>query len=526
MPHPESRTRNRCRRGCLAAVAIAVVALASILTALWHLTAATRGLEITHLRAGPVPITLYRPASTAPAPVVVVAHGFAGSQQLMQPYAITLARNGYIVATFDFAGHGRNAAPFVASLMDQERRLRVLLDGLEPTVALALAQPGADGRLALVGHSMAADVLARYAQAHLGQVSALVLLSPYLSKETRTDNLRNLLLIYGGLEPEMLHRQGIEVLAGAGGEAPQAGPIYGSLADGSARRLLLAEGVEHIGVLYAAEGLAATLDWLNQTFGRSGSGFIDKPGPWLGLLYLGLVALAWPLSRLLPEVAARPLGAGLGWRRLLPAALLPAVLTPLILWKLPTDFLPVLIGDYLALHFAVYGLLTWLALWLMRGRGGQPNPVSAGIHWRRLALGAAATAIYFTLVFGLATDHFVTALLPGPERTWVVLAMLAGTLSYFTADEWLTRGEGAARGAYAFTKLLFLLSLLLAVGLNLNELFFLIIIVPAILVLFFVYGVMSGWVYRRAKHPWVSAIALAVAFATATAVTFPLVGGA
>jgi hypothetical protein len=33
-------------------------------------------------------------------------------------------------------------------------------------------------------------------------------------------------------------------------------------------------------------------------------------------------------------------------------------LTPLILWKLPTDFLPILLGDYLTKHFLLYGALT------------------------------------------------------------------------------------------------------------------------------------------------------------------------
>ena len=48
------------------------------------------------------PVTIFQPQSAAPAPVVVIAHGFAGSQQLMQPFAETLARNGYIAVTFDF----------------------------------------------------------------------------------------------------------------------------------------------------------------------------------------------------------------------------------------------------------------------------------------------------------------------------------------------------------------------------------------------------------------------------------------
>ena len=81
------------------------------------------------------------------------------------------------------------------------------------------------------------------------------------------------------------------------------------------------------------------------------------------------------------------------------------------------------------------------------------------------------------------------------------------------------------RGAYALTKFCFLLSLALAVALNLNKLFFLIIIAPVILIFFLVYGLISGWTYARVNHPLVGALALASAFAWSIAVTFPVVGG-
>ena len=109
------------------------------------------------------------------------------------------------------------------------------------------------------------------------------------------------------------------------------------------------------GCCIARESLAEAVDWLDAVFGRRGGGFLDARGPWLGLLFLGLVVLARPLSGLLPVVAPIALGMGLPWRRLLPVAVAPAVLTPLILWKLPTDFLPILLGDYLTVHFALYG---------------------------------------------------------------------------------------------------------------------------------------------------------------------------
>jgi hypothetical protein len=220
-------------------------------------------------------------------------------------------------------------------------------------------------------------------------------------------------------------------------------------------------------------------------------------------------------------VAEQPRGAGLSWRRLLPVAIAPAVLTPLILWRVPSDFLSIMLGDYLALHFAVYGILTAIGVRVMRPAGpARHGPVSRPA----MAIAILAASVYATLAFAVPTDRFVTALLPGLERLHLVLAILAGTLVYCLADEWATRGPGAARGGYWLTKVLFLLSLLAAVALNLNELFFLVIIVPAILVLFLIYGLLSGWVYRRTRHPAVAAVANAIAFACAVAATFPLVG--
>jgi hypothetical protein len=123
----------------------------------------------------------------------------------------------------------------------------------------------------------------------------------------------------------------------------------------------------------------------------------------------------------------------------------------------------------------------------------------------------------------LPADAYFTSFVPDAERMKLMLVLLCGTLPYFLADEWLTRGNGAARGAYPATKACFLLSLAIAIALSLSKLFFLIIIVPAILAFFIVYGLFSRWLYRRTRHPLVGAIANAIAFAWAIAVTFPFV---
>jgi Na+/H+ antiporter NhaC len=141
-----------------------------------------------------------------------------------------------------------------------------------------------------------------------------------------------------------------------------------------------------------------------------------------------------------------------------------------------------------------------------------------------LAAAASAVLFYAIIVVGVPIDRFVTSFIPQPNRMPLILAVLCGTLPYFIADEWLVRGPQSPRYAYALTKFCFLASLALAVVLNPQRLFFLVIIVPVMLIFFLVYGLFSSWAYRRTNHPMVAASALAVAFAWSIAVTFPLVG--
>ena len=515
-------TRNEARRWRPADSLLAAVALSLLLLGLWHLLAAQRGLDIRPTAVEGIPVTVYRPTAGGQAPVVVIAHGFAGSRQMMQPFAVTLARNGYIAVTFDFPGHGRNATPLRGKLGTPERT-DSLLDALSAVVDYARMLPDSDGRLAALGHSMAGDIIARYIQAHPGSIDATVAVSPYLSQPVGADEPRNLLFIYGEFEPDMILTQGREAIAQVAGEPADTvaeDRTYGDLAVGSARRIVVADGVEHIGVLYAKESLAVARDWLDQAFGRQGAGTLDVRGPWLGLFFAGVLLLARPLSRLLPRVADRPVGAGLGWHRLLPIAIAPAVLTPLILAPLPSDFLPIVIADYLLLHFAVYGLLTLVSLQIL-GREAARPPV--WVSSRALIIALVAVFGYETLAIAVPTQTMIASYIPSWDRLGLTLALFAGTLTWFAADEWLVRGPGARTGAYALTKLMFLVSLGLAIALNLNELFFLVIIVPAILILFVVYGLFSGWVYRATNYPLVAAATNAIALAAAIAVSFPVV---
>jgi Serine aminopeptidase, S33 len=514
----------------LARLAVALFATALIVVSLLKLEAASTGVRIERRQVGAIPVTVFDAEGTpgaAARPVVVIAHGFAGSQQLMLPFALTLARNGYLVLTFDFPGHGRNRMPMAGGMVDFAASTRALLAALEQVTQAARTWPGGDGRLLLLGHSMASDIVIRRSMADAA-VQATVALSAYSPLVTATSP-RNLLIVDGAWEPALLHAEGRRIvgLALGGVERVDEARTYGDFAAGSARRFVLADGVEHISILYSQEALLEALGWFHRSLAPPPAAparrFVDARGRWLGLLYLGLVALAWPLAALLPRavpaaaVAGRP--TRLGWRGFWPIALLPAILTPLLLWQVPGGFLPILPGDYLMLHFALYGLLSAAGLWLAKQRASP----FVGVRPLALAFAAAAAIVYGVFAIGLPLDRYVTSFAPIGIRGALLVAVFCGTLPYFLADEWLARGASRLRGAYAFTKLMFLLSLAFAIALNPERLFFLALVVPVILVAFVIYGLFSRWVVRSIGHPWAAAIANAAAFAWLIAVTFPVV---
>lgn len=499
---------------------IAFSALFAVFLSLWKIERASEGLTIASSHVGAIPVTIFRPDSAELSSVIVIAHGFAGSQQLMFPLAITLARSGYIAVTFDFAGHGRNAEPLPGGIKDLDRSTRALVGEIGEMARFARNLPGAGDGLALVGHSMASDLVIRYAMENPG-VDAVVALSVF-GRDVTPQSPGNLLVVDGAWESPRLIEAGRRIVAMAAGGEAQERVTYGDIEKGAARRLVLARGAEHIGVLYSEDALVETRDWMNAVFARPGVGFIDARGKWLALLFAGVIALAFPASRLLPVVAAQPVGLGLQWREMWKVALAPAILTPLLLWKVPTDFLPILLGDYLFVHFAVYGALLLGGLWLMRRQVGNICAPAQGL--RRVWLPAAGVAAFYLVGMGLPLDAYVTSFAPSGARFAIVPVMFASVAIYLVAEEWMLRGLKPARGGYAFSKFCFILSLAIAVALNPRRLFFLVIIAVVIVLLFAVFGLVNRWVYSRTNDPRVGALGAALALAYAIAVTFPIVG--
>ncbi len=472
------------------------VALVAVLGGIFVQERERAGVAIEQMRVGETPVTVFG----VEGPVVVVAHGFAGSRQMMQGYALTLARAGYHVFTFDFEGHGRHPVPMSGDVNSIDGTTRLLVDQTLGVVAAA----GSDGPVVLLGHSMATDILVRAALDAPEKIGPLVLVSAF-SQAIDATHPGDMLLIAGAWEGGLraFARQAVAMVDPAAGEGAmaQAGDVR--------RMAVVAPYAEHVGVLHSRAGRAAAVDWLNGYFGRDVTVPVPPTGPWILALLFGLVALAAPLARLLPR-RPDPVRAMPGPGGFAAAVLLPAVIAPPVAVLVDPQMLPVLVADHLAIHLALYGAIQIAVLRWLGVAFGPVRPVAT-----------LAVLIWGLGVLGMMLDRYAANFWPIPERLPIVAALALGAVPFMLGDALITDGGRAGLLRRVLARVAFLASLGFAVALDFGGLFFLLMIAPVVVLFYAVFGLLGRWAARR-QGAMGAGLGLGLCLAWALGVSFPM----
>ncbi|WP_347276010.1 alpha/beta fold hydrolase [Leptolyngbya sp. FACHB-321] len=254
-----------------------IFAILLVVSSWLGIATARSGLAVRSFQKEGIPLLYLTPQGAKAVPGVLVAHGFAGSKQLMLGYAHVLAHAGYAVMLWDFDGHGANGTRL--QRYELQQNLDVALQAL-------LEQPQVDpNRLALLGHSMGSGIVMTAGIRNPNRFAATVAVSPTGANVT-PQSPRNLQLQAGSGEGRFVSNAE-RLLAQAGGENT-------NLATGQGRSLVVIPGVEHITILFSDRSHEAALRWLDATFGKTnGSQYVDRRMAWYGLHLLGwLVGLA------------------------------------------------------------------------------------------------------------------------------------------------------------------------------------------------------------------------------------------
>ncbi|HEX6871160.1 MAG TPA: alpha/beta fold hydrolase [Micromonosporaceae bacterium] len=465
---------------------------------------------------------------------VVVAHGFAGSARLMRPFADTLARRGYLVVVPDLAGHGANTAPLTEAAIDHD--LAAAVDYLRQQRELT------PDRIALVGHSMGAGAVTRYAVAH-PDIAVTVAISLPSARNLPADPARprNLLALVGGLEFAGFRTAAAEAVGLADPDAGS-GPV-GDPAAGTARQAVVVPGVEHISILFSASTHERTVAWIDAAFGRSGTGPPPHPADRLfaaGVLLTGLLLGFVPLSRWVLGQRGRPVpvtrmtdgGSKPMPRRFILAAgavIGCAVAVAGAQW-LPTNTLPLAVGGYTAGFFLTVGAVLIAMSWLVPGdvpaspaTGAETGRTVAatgqtGATSGRTVVASALLTGYSAAAIAVPMHTGFTSAVPSGPRWWLlpIVVVSAGALL-------LGAELGARRLPLGVSAIL-----LAAVAATFVATMvgtapgFILLVLPLLVVLFAWHVAWSAWLRRVGAPVWSAVLVGAVVIGWPIATTLPL----
>lgn len=341
-------------------------------------------------------------SNESPAPGVLAIHGYINSRETQSPYAIELARRGYVVLALDQTGHGYSDPPAFANAYGGP-------DGLTYLRSLGFVD---NDRIVLEGHSMGGWASLIAAGVHPEDYASIVVsgssTGTYGAPEGSAQWPRNLGLVYAQYDEFSQLMWGSPTGAGivetdklqnlfGTDSTVQPGRVYGDIDEGTARQLY-APAQTHPANHITASGVGAALDWVMKTVSAPQPiAADDQVWQWkeLGTLIslAGMVLFVFPFGNLLlgaapfRELSGIPAESrglsGFGW------------------WVGAAVFVLVPLLGYFPLQ-AMVNLLGGANFWLSQN-------VTTGIMFWAVGVGIVALVLFLLWHFLLNARHGATA---------------------------------------------------------------------------------------------------------------------
>jgi pimeloyl-ACP methyl ester carboxylesterase len=214
---------------------------------------------------------LYIPSTATaakPAPAVLASHGYINTREMQSPFAIELARRGFVVLAMDMIGHG-----YSDGAVGQSKDL-----GGPAALRYLQSLPFVDKtNIGLEGHSMGGVPVASAAASQPDGYKAMVLegSTPGFLGAKAPARINNLAVVFGqydefaplmwGVPKGSLVATSPKLAKAFGVPGPVlVGKIYGAIGDGSAR-VLENPPVTHPWEHFSRAGVGGAVDWFQKT---------------------------------------------------------------------------------------------------------------------------------------------------------------------------------------------------------------------------------------------------------------------
>ena len=206
---------------------------------------------------------IYQPNGlTQKTPVVIMGHGILVNKEMMTGFAMELATQGYIVASLDWRGHGQSTGDLSAR------------DGLYRDLEAVIADipghaPADMERIALLGYSMGGSPTYTYAADHpavKAWVGVGTAPDPDISDKNVPHNVLVIIAKYDeAFSPESARKE-MTTLTGRAPDDIEFERIYGSITEGTARRIHVVPGADHLTTPWNSDFVLTATSWVKETF--------------------------------------------------------------------------------------------------------------------------------------------------------------------------------------------------------------------------------------------------------------------
>ena len=406
-----------------------------------------------------VPVLEIRPAQGETSLVVIIAHGFFGSKDLMIGFGVELARAGVTAYLFDFPGYGESSIPLVGDSVSQ-RTEQINITTVGEVVDYARSHNSATEhpRLLLLGYSIGSAAVDGYLLAHANDsdIVSTILISPIGGEETSQTQPKNLLVLVGQYDlPETIANSKRLLRHECGLTDSQLIPVEcGNLADGTGRRLTVLPNLNHFTILIASSTFQEILNWLHRAYPQLvdiSQMQSDIRNFWLLLGAVGVLLSVFPLSSLLIDIFdIRPPPRVLRWQDVLlfDLCLLLGIVAAVAIqyaWR-PFSFVRVLLADYVSGYLFLTAVVAAILFLLVRRMLPVPL-IRQPIRQLLLAI-SLAIFLYFTLgqLITFTWQHFIFTV----PRLWRCAVIFALIWPIFLLDEGINRSYQEQRVFLAF----------------------------------------------------------------------------
>ncbi|BBC26776.1 alpha/beta hydrolase [Pseudanabaena sp. ABRG5-3] len=221
----------------------------------------TKTINLHHDRDRALVGRLYLPSQTAPYPTMILWYGVSSSKEMVEPFALELARHGIAAISFDSGGFGESY-PRVFSTEENLQDAKLVFSYVKQHPELF-----DQAYLGMGGHSMGAATAIAFATETIDADKISVTLDLGMSADISPNQPANLFMGIGLYEEFHTPDAMREMLQQSTGESAKEFQLKGDFAKGSARKLVISSTSDHLIEPFDPTLIQEAVVWSVQAFG-------------------------------------------------------------------------------------------------------------------------------------------------------------------------------------------------------------------------------------------------------------------